>query len=280
MRNHTLKTLALAVGISLAAVALSSSVHAGTLRQDSQGQSSAVTGALPGEVQWTYYETLVSVTIDDPPPPVILPTTLFLVGPSGDNILRLINPNGAANGNLAGAKGQTVCAMIYVFDDEQEMGECCGCPLSSAQLATFSVKKNLLSDWSDQSVVDKSRTITVGPITINLNFAVGSIGIVSAAPNATSPTPCAGESGACNGGCDPTNIPGYSVTTATNLLGSITHHILALSFRRPFVRRLITETKLSDDAGGDPNNLAYLQNQCGALIGNGSGGGICNCPTE
>jgi hypothetical protein len=27
----------------------------------------------------------------------------------------------------------------------------------------------------------------------------------------------------CNGGCDPTNVPGYSVTSDNNLLGSITH---------------------------------------------------------
>jgi len=42
----------------------------------------------------------------------------------------------------------------------------------------------------------------------------------------------------------------------------------------------ITETALSDDAGGDPTNLTYLQERCGALVGNGTGGGICNCPTE
>ena len=54
--------------------------------------------------------------------------SVFFNGSNGDNILRLINPNGAANGNLAGAKEQTVCAMIYVFDAHQEMGACCGCP--------------------------------------------------------------------------------------------------------------------------------------------------------
>ncbi len=40
---------------------------------------------------------------------------------AGDNILELINPT-AANGDL--------CAMIYVFDDDEEMGECCGCALT------------------------------------------------------------------------------------------------------------------------------------------------------
>jgi hypothetical protein len=27
-------------------------------------------------------------------------------------------------------------------------------------------------------------------------------------------------------------------------------------------------------------NLIYLQNQCGAIVGNGAGRGICTCPTE
>ena len=40
------------------------------------------------------------------------------------------------------------------------------------------------------------------------------------------------------------------------------------------------KSPLSDDAGGDPTNLIYLQEQCGAIVGNGTGGGICNCPTE
>jgi hypothetical protein len=42
----------------------------------------------------------------------------------------------------------------------------------------------------------------------------------------------------------------------------------------------ITEAELSDDSAGEPNNATYLQNQCGAIIGNGSGGGICTCPVE
>ena len=37
---------------------------------------------------------------------------------------------------------------------------------------------------------------------------------------------------------------------------------------------------LVDDAGGDPTNLVYLQSQCGALIGNGSGGGVCDCTVQ
>ncbi len=255
MRNHTLKTLALAVGISLAAVAMSASAHAGSLRQGSTGGSGAVTGSLPGEVLWGYYQTWESEY------------------GSGDSILRLINPNGAANGNLAGAKPQTVCAMIYVFDEVQEMGECCGCPLTSAQLATFSADRNLTSNWAVSGATEP----------LSDPGAYGSLAIVAAAQNvAVSFAPglsngkgCANTDLACNGGCDPTNIPGYSVTTASNLLGSVTH---SQGIGRS--EGEITEVALSDDAGGDPTNLTYLQTQCGALVGNGTGGGICNCPTE
>ena len=86
MRSYTLKTLALAIGISLAAVAMSASARAGSLRQGATGSSSEVTGSLPGQVLWTYYQTFDSDYGE------------------GDSILRLINPNGAANGNLAAPK--------------------------------------------------------------------------------------------------------------------------------------------------------------------------------
>jgi hypothetical protein len=88
---------------------------------------------------------------------------------------------------------------------------------------------------------------------------------------------------ACNGGCDPTNVPGYSVTTANNLLGSITHNQALYTGPDIPSNTFIasnTETPLFDDAGGDPTNLIYLQTQCGAIVGNGTGGGICNCPLE
>jgi len=259
MRYQILKGLALAVRAFLLTIAISASANAGSLRQGS-GSGGAVTGSLPGEVLWTAYRVGEQVTPFDGGSVSITLT---------DNIIRLINPNGGANGNLAGAKTQKVCTMIYVFDDDEEMGECCGCPLTSAQLATFSVEHNLTSDWA----------LTNGPE--GGDHANGSIAIVAAAPNTIG---CHGGGAACNGGCDPTNTPGYSVTTANNLLGSITHGGADFVNSNPPVASAflgLTEVALSDDAGGDPTNLTYLQqNQSGALVGNGTGGGICNCPTE
>ncbi len=265
----TKKAFALAVGICLAAIAASGSADASSLRQGSSG--STVTGSVPGEVLWTYYQTLVLGQVC-PPPPAPFEDVLCNTESAGDNIIRLVNPNGGANGNLAGAKPQPVCAMIYVFDDDEEMGECCGCPLSSAQLATFSVIQNLTSNWGILSPEEG----TVGLA----DNGFGAIAIVATAPNALSS--CLSQSAACNGGCDPTNIPGYSVTTSSNLLGSITHNQAVQIGPEGFPLALlgITETSLSDDSGGDPTNITYLQNQCGALVGNGTLGGICSCPIE
>jgi hypothetical protein len=159
--------------------------------------------------------------------------------------------------------------MIYVFDDDEEMGECCGCPLTSAQLATFSVEFNLTNNWG----------LTGGPE--GGDHSNGAIAIVAAAPNTTILTPGGGGE-AANGGCDPTNVPGYSVTTASNLLGSVTHNQIVQegSSGSDAATSGLTEIGLFDDAGGDPTNLIYLQTQCGAIIGNGSHGAICTCPIE
>ncbi len=255
------KGFALIAGAFLVAVALAPSADAASMHQGSLGSSGSigsVTGSLPGQVLWASYLTMEKGQVC-PPASNTTADILCNIGASGDNIIRLVNPNGAANGNLAGAKPQTVCAMLYVFDDDEEMGECCGCPLSSAGLATISVEHNLTSDWALQNGPEAGA------------HGNGAIAIVASAPNALA---CVGQSGACNGGCDPTNVPGYSVTTASNLLGSITHNSGVSHIGN------ITEIGLSDDGGGDPTNLVYLQSQCGALIGNGSSGGICNCPTE
>jgi hypothetical protein len=260
----------LAAGLSILAVGLSPFAKAATLRQ---GSNATASGSVPGQVLWGYYQTAQPRGFLCPPHDNVSSDLLCNVGGSGDNILRLVNPNGAANGNLAGAKTQTVCAMIYMFDDDEEMGECCGCPLSSSRLATFSIENNLTSNWGIQNIE-----------------TYGAIAIVAAAPNAPAVPPviygqgCAvGQSAACNGGCDPTNLPGYSITTANNLLGSISHTQAVaqpLSSGEFTAISGITELPLSDDAGGDPNNAFYLQAQCGALVGNGTGGGICNCPVE
>lgn len=177
----------------------------------------------------------------------------------GDNILRLVNPNG--NANISFGRVTDACAMIYVFDDDEEMGECCGCPLSPTQITTFSVQHNLTANWGISGA--EGQDTGNGAIAIRA-ASVNAIGCNSFAnPGQINP--------ACNGGCDPTN--GYAANPT--LLGSITH-----SQSIEGSPSSLTEVSLFDDGTGDPMNNTYLIQQCAALVGNGTGGGICTCPIE
>ena len=146
--------------------------------------------------------------------------------------------------------------MIYVFDDDQELGECCGCPLSSNKLLKLSVHNQLTSNWE------------IG----NFDNDNGVIEIVSATPNGCTP----GNSGAgCHGGCDPAAT--YTQTPA--LEGSI----LKVSTVAPFTS--ITETNMFKEGSPDSTNLGTLVSKCAGIIGpdpigNGSGLGACNCGPE
>jgi len=244
--------LVVTIGI-LVGIAISLPANAGTLRQNSTGAT--VTGARPGQVLWTDYADFSPIDVD---------SEFF----GNDTIIRLINPNGSANPGISGEGEHTVCAMIYVFDDDEEMEECCGCPISSAGLLSFSVDHNLQSN---------------GVFNDDNDLYTGIISFVAAAPNGDITTfgrpsnghGCTlGQSGACNFGCDPTSHPGYDVTTDNNLLGSRTYNFGYFDAGP----RGLTETALFDDGAGDPNNLTYLKAECGLLVGNGSGAGICSCP--
>jgi Bacterial Ig-like domain (group 2) len=59
-----------------------------------------------------------------------------------DGTIRLINP-GETTGYTA---GDNLCAMIYVFDRNQELNECCGCKVSDSGLRTISLTNGLTSN--------------------------------------------------------------------------------------------------------------------------------------
>jgi len=58
-----------------------------------------------------------------------------------DQAVRIINP-GEQGTPIASGHG-AVCADIYVFDDNQEMSECCACRITANGLLTLSVNYNL-----------------------------------------------------------------------------------------------------------------------------------------
>jgi len=247
VRNHTIKGLALVAGAFLVAIALSASANAATLRRGSTAGSSSVTGSQPGSVLWTYYDTCEEAVNAKG---TTVPGDCNSFG-NGDNIIRLVNPNGSANGGLAGEEVSSLCAMIYVFDDDEEMVACCGCLISPAGLLSISVDHNLL----------------VNPIIGGASDGVeeGSIAILASEQT--------------NGvGCAPGNTPGFTPSAATaNLLGSITHNLAVGNAFNPGSTSGLTEIGLFDDANGDASNVTYLENECSALVGNGSDAGNCTC---
>src|SRR6202007_3117925 len=117
--------------------------------------------------------------------------------PAPDATVRISNP-GLTYGNL--------CAMIYVFDADQQMTECCGCVETHNGLRTLSVRSNLTSN----------------PLTgvVSRN---GVIKIVSARANGSP--------------CDPTS----GVTPTPNLRAWVTHVGSAIGSSYP-----VTETESSD----------------------------------
>jgi len=121
--------------------------------------------------------------------------------PAPDATVRIDNP-GLTYGNL--------CAMVYVFDADQQLTECCGCVETHNGLRTLSVRSNLTSN----------------PLTgvVSRN---GVIKVVSAAVN--------------NSPCDPTS----NVTPKSNLRVWVTHVQNAVGTAWP-----ITETESSDSTLG------------------------------
>ena len=127
-----------------------------------------------------------------------------------------------SNANTAGAPDATVridnpgltygnqCAMIYVFDQDQQLTECCGCVETHNGLRTLSVNKDLTSN----------------PLT-GVKSINGVVKIVAATVN--------------NSPCDPTS----NVTPRANLRAWVTHIQNKVGSAYP-----VTETESSDSTLG------------------------------
>jgi len=121
--------------------------------------------------------------------------------PAPDATVRIDNP-GLTYGNL--------CAMIYVFDADQQLTECCGCVETHNGLRTLSVRSNLTSN----------------PLT----GVVSRNGVVKIVSSAVNDSPC-----------DPTS----NVSPKANLRAWVTHIQNAVGTTWP-----ITETESSDSTLG------------------------------
>jgi len=182
-------------------------------------------------------------------------------GGAGDNTVRIVNTT-AANG--------TLCAMIYVFDDFEEMQTCCGCPVTPDGLRTLSTINDLTFDFG----VNKA----------NLNAGV--IEIVSSKMNFVAGTPPPGPIPAgTNSGCSPTGSASQdpfhrasAVNPTSGLRDWITHDELQepgnISGGHAVQSASVEEFA---DSPLDATHLSSLQSRCNFLISNGSGSGVCTC---
>lgn len=145
-----------------------------------------------------------------------------------DGTVRITHP-GTAAGNI--------CSYIFVFDQYQEMSECCGCLNTPDGLATLSINNDLTSN----------------PLT-GVTLSTGLIKYLSVSPIGN----------ACP-------LPGQ--TTGSDVIEPAirawTTHIQNSNFA-------ITETA-SPDATLSAQEVVRLRNECYAIVLDGSGKGICSC---
>jgi hypothetical protein len=167
--------------------------------------------------------------------------------PGLDQEVRIINPGAYA----PTFPPSSLCAMIYVFDNKQEMKECCGCLISTNGLAELSVAKDLTNN-----------SFAGGPPTD------GDIKIVSATSNASS----------SNGSpiCDPA---GGGINAQGNYVLNIapTPDLRAWGTHLPgyITADLHTTEDEFQDATLSTSELHSLQEECTGILAVGSGHGYC-----
>jgi hypothetical protein len=192
-------------------------------------------------------------------------------GGAGDNTVRITNPGSDAN--------QTLCAMIYVFDDFEELQACCGCPVTPDGLRTLSTINNLTFNFG----VNKGN-LNAGVIKLissTYNFVPGN-------PNPTGVNP-PGTNGATSG-----NIP--LACSPTGAASNDPFHRAAPVNPTPALRAWMTHDELQEPGNIpsghavqgvsveefqasplDSTELANLQEGCELAITGGSGVGTCTC---
>jgi hypothetical protein len=157
-----------------------------------------------------------------------------------DATVRITNPGTSiGTDDTAPVTNGDLCAMIYVFDNDQQMDECCGCLTTPDGLRTLSVTKDLTSNPLVGTVVNH------GDIKIWASF-------VNDSP------------------CNPAEL---LIGDAYNVRAWATHIQNKVGTAYP-----ITETAFSD-AQISEGELVNLQNDCYFIQRLGSGHGICSCGT-
>ena len=162
-----------------------------------------------------------------------------------DATVRIDNPGSpildSVSAEIATTGDINLCAMIYVFDNDQQLSECCGCLVTPDGLRTLSVSHNL----------------TNNPLTGTVSNN-GVLKIVSAEQNNV------------NVRCDPTS-PFEAVPTIRAWASHVQNKV---GTAYP-----ITETAFTDATLSDAELSFNLQEQCSFAQRLGSGHAVCSCGT-
>ncbi|HXJ34110.1 MAG TPA: hypothetical protein VMS22_08715 [Candidatus Eisenbacteria bacterium] len=162
---------------------------------------------------------------------------------STDGTVRITNPGTTGAPTLADPTAGDLCAMVYVFRPDQQLAECCGCPVSPNGLVTLSVRSDL----------------TNNPLTSD-SFPSGVIKIVSS--TGTVETSDRGHSRLKCDATAPVPTPSL-IAWGTHVQDS----------------GAVTETAFEKAPLGT-DELTTLTDKCGDIRDNGSGHGVCSCGVD
>ena len=195
-------------------------------------------------------------------------------GGVGDGLVRIVNSSNFFAPPPVFYQNGTICAMIYVFDDIEEMQACCGCPVTPDGVRTISVINNLTKNWG----VNRG----------NLNAGV--IDILSTFPNLPVPTgvalpPQIGTLGSSGLACDPSTKFGPTIGVTTEHTGAPEYGLRAWMTHAegnipvPASSNLIKGVSIEEFQPAIPDNTHFVElaDFCLFLIQNGSGTGACSC---
>jgi hypothetical protein len=150
-----------------------------------------------------------------------------------DATLRLSNDGTVTDASPAG----DLCAAIYVFDNNEEMLECCSCRVTPNGYLALSVNTNLTSN------VLSGKTLTRGVVKVVSSLPTGGV-------------------------CDPTNIG--SNNTQVGIRGWLTH-VQKAGAGFQFTEEELLDSNLDNDEQAD------LAEDCQVAMELGSGVGVCSC---
>ena len=189
---------------------------------------------------------------------------------------------------FSGAQKEIICAGFYVFDQNEQLEECCGCPISNDGLLTLLVDSGRPGAGNPASpatalatsgdLVSNPFFAPTGPVALNFaNIKIVSFNINP--PNPTigfvDPLICDATGGNYPQGQYPfPNLIGHGTFTALSLTPSL--RAWATHFQN---QTNITESEFRDApiSQNDANNYA---NWCGAIQFSGSGRGVCSCGVD